>query len=68
MFRVTRGVTIRRWAWQAVEGKGLVARGRVRQASARQDICDVEVCDEGGAVVGCATVVFAVAAPPSRRR
>ena len=53
---------------QTVEGKGLVARGRVRHASPRQDICDVEVRDEIGAVVGHATVVFAVATPPPRRR
>ena len=54
---------------QTVEGKGLVARGRVRHASPRQDICDVEVRDEIDAVVvGHATVVFAVAMPPPRRR
>ena len=51
---------------QTVEGKGLVARGRVRHASSRQDICDVGVRDEIGAVEGHATVVFAVAKPPPR--
>ena len=53
---------------QPVEGKGLVARAFVRVAHSRQDVCDVEILDESGLVVGMATVVFAVASPPQRTR